>query len=235
MKRYIEGEERTQVTLLPECLDDCIGEDNPVRVVDVFVEELNLGELGFDGVVPAITGRPSYHPSVLLKLYIDGYLNRIQSSRRLERECQRNVELMWLRSPMLVMIALHCLLWPSKREMPPASKTSRNSKAERRFGKQDFVHVPEKNEYRCPAGQSLIYRYTNLEAGLTTHAYWSSNCRPCSIKAQCTNISFRRIRRWEHEAVIDAMQQRMDRKPEMTSVRRQTVEHPFGTLKRWMR
>jgi transposase len=96
MKRFIEGEDRHQVTLLPECLDDYIGEDNPVRVVDAFVEELDLHALGFEGVDPAATGRPSYHPSVLLKLYIYGYLNRIQSSRRLEREAQRNVELMWL-------------------------------------------------------------------------------------------------------------------------------------------
>lgn len=82
MKRYIQGEERSQVTLLAECLDDYIAEDNTLRVVDVFVDDLNLADLGFDGISPAITGRPSYHPSVLLKLYIYGYLNRIQSSRR---------------------------------------------------------------------------------------------------------------------------------------------------------
>ena len=96
MKRYIEGEQRNQVTLLPECLDDYIAEDNPVRVVDVFVDELKLRRLGFDGAEPASTGRPSYHPATLLKIYIYGYLNQVQSSRRLEREAQRNVELMWL-------------------------------------------------------------------------------------------------------------------------------------------
>lgn len=94
MSRYIEGQDRQQVTLLPECLDDFIAEDNTVRIVDVFINELDLVGLGFDGAKPAATGRPSYHPSVLLKLYLYGYLNRIQSSRRLERECQRNVELM---------------------------------------------------------------------------------------------------------------------------------------------
>ena len=99
-----------------------------------------------------------------------------------------------------------------------------NSKADGRFGKQDFVYVPEKNEYRCPAGQSLIYRYTNLEAGLTTHAYWTSNCQQCAIKAQCTNLSYRRVRRWEHEDVIDAMQRRLDREPERMRQRRQTLE-----------
>ena len=96
MKRFIEGEDRTQITLLPECLEDYVAEDNPVQVVEVFVNELDLGALGFAGVDPAATGRPAYHPAVLLKLYIYGYLNRIQSSRRLEREAQRNVELMWL-------------------------------------------------------------------------------------------------------------------------------------------
>ena len=96
MSRYIEGQDRQQVTLLPECLDDFIAEDNTVRIVDAFINELDLAALEFQGLQPASTGRPSYHPSVLLKLYLYGYLNRIQSSRRLERECQRNVELMWL-------------------------------------------------------------------------------------------------------------------------------------------
>src|SRR5436853_7864061 len=96
MKRFIRGEDRAQRILLPECLDDYVAEANPVRVVDVFIDELDLGKLGFEGVEPAATGRPAYHPAVLLKLYIYGYLNRIQSSRRLEREAQRNLELMWL-------------------------------------------------------------------------------------------------------------------------------------------
>ena len=96
MKRFIEGTDRWQSTLFPECLEDWIGEDNPVRVIDVFVEELDLADLGFGGVDPEATGRPSYHPSALLKLYIYGYLNRVQSSRRLEHEASRNVETMWL-------------------------------------------------------------------------------------------------------------------------------------------
>ena len=96
MKRFIEGVDRGQSTLFPERLDDWISENNPVRVVDVFVDELELGGLGFERVDPKVTGRPSYHPSVLLKLYIYGYLNRVQSSRRLEREAERNVEVMWL-------------------------------------------------------------------------------------------------------------------------------------------
>jgi len=96
MKRFVEGEDRNQAVLLPEYLEDYVSDDNPVRVVDVFVDELDLRGLGFDGTAPAATGRPSYHPSVLLKIYIYGYLNRIQSSRRLERETQRNIELMGL-------------------------------------------------------------------------------------------------------------------------------------------
>ncbi|MGD9920364.1 MAG: transposase, partial [Pseudorhodoplanes sp.] len=96
MKRFVQGMDRGQSTLLPECLEDWIDEDNPVRVIDAFVDALDLGELGFDGVEAAATGRPAYHPSALLKLYIYGYLNRVQSSRRLEREAGRNLELMWL-------------------------------------------------------------------------------------------------------------------------------------------
>ena len=96
MRRFVEGMDRVQSTLFPECLEDWIGENNPVRVIDVFVDELDLAALGFSGVDPEATGRPSYHPSVLLKLYIYGYLNRVQSSRRLEREAGRNVEVMWL-------------------------------------------------------------------------------------------------------------------------------------------
>src|SRR5712672_741555 len=96
MGRFVEEADRGQWTLLPECLDDFIDESNPVRVIDVFVDALDLAEMSFEGVEPAATGRPSYHPSVLLKLYIYGYLNRVQSSRRLEREAGRNVEVMWL-------------------------------------------------------------------------------------------------------------------------------------------
>jgi transposase len=96
MKRFIEGEDRRQVTLLPDCLDDYVAENNPVRVVEVFIDELDLAALGFAGMVPEETGRPAYHPATLLKIYLYGYLNRIHSSRRLERETQRNIELMWL-------------------------------------------------------------------------------------------------------------------------------------------
>src|ERR1700733_13214844 len=96
MTRFVVGYDRSQSTLFPERLDDYLGEDNPVRAIDVFVEELDLAGLGFEGVQPLATGRSAYHPATLLKIYVYGYLNRVQSSRRLERECQRNIELIWL-------------------------------------------------------------------------------------------------------------------------------------------
>ena len=434
MKRFVEGEDRTQVTLLPECLDDYVDAENAVRVIEVFVDELDLGELGFVGVEPLATGRPSYHPAVLLKIYIYGYLNRIQSSRRLEREAQRNVELMWLtgrlrpdfktianfrkdngrairkvcrqfvalcqkldlftqavvaidgskfkavnnrdrnftnakvkrrleqieesiarylsqldtadrhegavaeakagrlkdkiailRQQMQGLKAMELRLRdapdqqisltdPDARSMATSGRgtgivgynvqtavdaknhlivahevtnvgndrgqlakmaeqaraatgiteltvvadrgyfsgdeilacdqagitpfvpkpLNSNSKAEGRFGKPDFIYIASDDEYRCPAGQRLIKRFTTVEAGMTLDIYWSSACPRCPIKAQCTTGPERRVRRWVHEAVIDAMQERLDRDPEKMRVRRQTVEHPFGTIKFWM-
>ena len=432
MKRFIEGEDRAQVTLLPECLDDYVGPDNPVRVVEAFVEQLDLRQMGFEGIDPLATGRPSYHPAVLLKLYIYGYLNRIQSSRRLEREAQRNVELMWLTGRLMpdfktianfrkdngpalrkvcrqfivlcrqlnlftqalvaidgskfkavnnrdknftsakmqrrmaqieesiarYLVALDTadrsepeiaelkkghlqdkiaalkeqmqrlkvieaqmhaspdgqvsLTDPDARSMksrdggivgynvqtavdsknhlivahevitegvdrdqlsrvaeqareamgvedltvvadrgyfkgeqileceqagitPIVPKTlTSTSKADGRFDKQDFIYIAADDEYRCPAGQRAIKRYTSIERGMTLHRYWSSACPGCPLKARCTPSAYRRITRWEHEAVLDAMQERLDRQPEMMRVRRQTVEHPFGTIKYWM-
>src|SRR5438270_1641245 len=96
MHRFIDGEDRMQQALLPHSLEDYVSEENPVRVIEVFIDELDLVALGFSGMTPAATGRPAYHPSTLLKIYFYGYLNRIQSSRRLEREAGRNIELMWL-------------------------------------------------------------------------------------------------------------------------------------------
>jgi transposase len=96
MHRFIDGEDRMQQTLLPNSLEDYVSEENPVRVIEVFIDALDLAGLGFAGMTPAATGRPAYHPSTLLKIYLYGYLNRLQSSRRLEREAQRNIELMWL-------------------------------------------------------------------------------------------------------------------------------------------
>lgn len=432
MRRFIQGENRTQVTLLPESLDDYVTDTNPVRVVDVFVGELDLGKLGFEGVVPAETGRPAYHPADLLKIYIYGYLNRIQSSRRLEREAQRNVELMWLTGRLMpdfktianfrkdngkairavcrqfvvlcqqvglfseALIAidgskfkavnnrdrnftsaklqrrmeeiessinrylsaldtadrqepviaqpkterLHSKIAALKTKMQelkeievrlnetpdkqisltdpdarsmmtrgtgivgynvqtavdakhhlivahevtndgsdrgqlsPMAKLARQAmgaeklsvvadrgyfkseeilachqsditvhvpkpmtsgaKADGRYNKTDFIYDTETDEYKCPAGQRLIWRYASVEKGLKLHTYWSSHCQSCELKAQCTPSTQRRVRRWEHESVLENMQHRLDQAPEMMRIRKQTVEHPFGTLKAWM-
>jgi transposase len=114
MRRFVEGIDRGQATLFPECLEDWIGANNPVRVIDVFVDKLDLSRVGFDGVAPEATGRPSYHPAVLLKLYIYGYLNRVQSSRRLEREAGRNVEVMWLTGRLI----------PDHKRLPTSARTA---------------------------------------------------------------------------------------------------------------
>jgi hypothetical protein len=115
----------------------------------------------------------------------------------------------------------------------PKSVTSGNH-AKGQFDKRDFEYLPKKDEYRCPAGQRAIYRFTTVEHGQTLHKYWASACPRCPIKSRCTTGEYRRIARWEHEAVLDAMQRRLDRNPEVSKIRRQTAEHPFGTLKAWM-
>ena len=115
----------------------------------------------------------------------------------------------------------------------PKPMTS-NAKAHGRFGKGDFIYIVKDDEYQCPAGQRAIYRFSRMEDNLDLRLYWSSACPSCALKDQCTTSSFRRIRRWEHEAVINRMQQRLDRKPDAMTLRRATIEHVFGTLKHWM-
>jgi len=432
MKRFVEGTDRGQNTLFPECLEDWICEDNPVRAIDVFVDRLDLAELRFGGVDPEATGRPSYHPSVLLKLYIYGYLNRVQSSRRLEREAGRNVEVMWLTgrlvpdhktiadfrkdngpairkvcaqfvalcreigllttasvaidgskfkavnnrdknftrakmdrrlaqieesvarylsqldtadlqepSEALAAKTAHLkeklaklaseiqrlkaiekamlaspdqqisLTDPDSRSMATSGRGSgvvgynvqvavdtehhlivthevtntgsdrgqlanvasqakdvlgadqldvvadrgyfnsteilaceqaditvtlpkpmtSGAKSDGRFGKQDFVYLPTEDVYRCPAGEKLTYRYTNEEDGKMLRRYWTTACPCCPLKSQCTKGPERRITRWEHEHLLEAVQQRLDENPQAMRLRRETVEHPFGTLK----
>jgi transposase len=309
MRRFVEEADRGQWTLLPECLDDFIDESNPVRVIDVFVGALDLAEMSFEGVEPAATGRPSYHPSVLLKLYIYGYLNRVQSSRRLEREAGRNVEVMWLlgrlapdhktiadfRSRSMatsgrgsgvvgynVQVAVdteHHLIvahevtnsGSDRAQLANMAKQAKEvlkaetleavadrgyfsspeilacheagitvtlpkpqtsgAKSQGRFGKQDFAYLPEEDAYRCPAGERLPYRYTNEEDGKMLRRYWTTACQNCSLKSQCTTGPERRITRWEHEHLLEAVQQRLDSNPQAMRQRRETVEHPFGTMK----
>jgi hypothetical protein len=115
----------------------------------------------------------------------------------------------------------------------PKPMTS-SAKAAGRFGKQDFVYVAADDVYRCPAGETLTYRYTNEEDGKTLRRYWTTACQTCALKARCTPGKERRISRWEHEAVLETVQERLDRNPDKMRVRRQTAEHPFGTIKAWM-
>jgi transposase len=435
MSGYIEGTDRGQMTLFPDRLEDWIGEDNPVRVVDLFVDEIDLLELGFGRTVPAATGRPGYHPSVLLKLFIYGYLNRVPSSRALEREAGRNVEVMWLtgrlapdhktiadfrrdngpairktcarfvelcrrigvlkgdcvaidgskfkavnnrdknftkgkiasriahleasidrylkemvridqqeageaRTEKIANLAQRSdrirqeilrlqdmdralkeapdsqisLTDPDARSMAtsargsgfvgynvqaaadaethlivthdvindghdreqlspmakeakaalgcdemrvladkgyfsgreilachkegitttlPRPETSGNRKKDM-YVKADFAYDADADIYRCPAGERLTYRYTTEEKGLVVRRYWASVCQTCPLKARCTTGKERRITRWEHEHLVEAMHDRMSRDPALMGLRRSTVEHLFGTIKTWM-
>jgi transposase len=432
MTRFVQGADRGQSTLLPECLDDWVADDNPVRVIDAFVAALDLAELGFGGVEPAGTGRPSYHPAALLRLYIYGYLNRVHSSRRLEREAGRNVEVMWLLARLapdhktiadfrkdngpgikkvcarfvevcrkmgllatasvaidgskfkavnnrdknftrgkverrrtqleesvarylaqldtadrqepsetlelkktrikerlenltvemakLAAIEKQVLASPDQqvsftdpdsRSMATSGRGSgvvgynvqtavdtenhlivahevttsgsdrsqlaniarqakavleadtldvvadrgyfkgeeilaceqsgitvtlpkpmtSGAKASGRFGKQDFSYLPDEDVYRCPAGEKLKYYYTNEEGGQKLRNYWTNACKTCPLKSKCTPSPQRRIKRWVHEDVLERAQERLDKNPNAMRTRRETVEHPFGTLK----
>lgn len=430
---FIEGEARTQATLFPERLDDYIAKDNPIRVIDVFIDSVNLSRMGFK-MAPAATGRPAYYPATMLKLYVYGYLNRVQSSRRLEREAGRNVELMWLlgrlapdfktiadiRKNNTKAIRLVCrefvmvcrkldlfsdafvaidgskfkavnnrdrnytqaklkrrleqidesierylgqiasadrldtstakekterleskiaklkkeierlneievqllatpdkqisLTDPDARSMAtngrgtgmvgynvqtavdvkhhlvvahevtnvghdrtqlanmsmqvkdvlaieeltvvadrgyfkgeeilaceeagittylPKPQTSGNM-SKGLFGKRDFIYIAKDDEYLCPASQRLIRHMQTKEKGQLLYRYWCSVCPACSIKSQCTTGKERRVTRWEHETVVERLESRVDREPDRMKARRETVEHPYGTIKLWM-
>jgi hypothetical protein len=108
------------------------------------------------------------------------------------------------------------------------------ARADGRFGKPDFIYIARDDEYRCPADQRLKRRFTSVEDGMTLHLYWYSGCGSCALKPKCTPSKQRRVARWEHEEVLEQMQERIDRDPSKMQTRRQTVEHPFGTLKAWM-
>jgi transposase len=434
MSRFIDEADRSQGTLLPERIDEYVLEENSVRVIDAFIGELDLARLGFEGVEPAATGRPAYHPATMLKIYLYGYLNRIQSTRRLEQEARRNLELMWLvgrlapdfktladfradngaaiknvcrefivlcrqwglftqatvaidgskfkavnhrdrnftsgkmkmrmalieksigeylkqldrmdrketpRSPRQVVRLKEriatlkgemrrlkglnlrmkasadgqvSLTDPDARSMASQGKgtgvvgynvqtavdtknhlivthevtnvgsdrhqlkkmaeaarealdtrdltaiadrgyysgeeikacddagivplvpkcMTSNSRADGRYDKSDFVYVPKRDAYRCPAGEYAIRRFTSVENGMNIYKYWSSACPRCALRPKCTTSDYRRIGRWEHEHVLEAMQARLDRDPTQMQARRQTAEHPFGTIKSWM-
>ncbi len=430
MSGFIVGENRNQSTLFPERIDDYVERDNTARVIDVFIDRLDLSGLGFKAQA-AHTGRPGYHPRTMLKIYVYGYLNQIHSSRRLERETHRNLELIWLRgrlTPDFKIIAdfrkengeairLVCrefvvlcrklkllgdtiaidgskfkavnnrdknftrskmkrrvaeveasitryleklentdhaesqeavqsvedkikalklemdrlkklevqmlkspdhqlsLTDPDARSMKSrgngivgynvqtavdvehhlivahevsnvgsdrrqlssmakeaklalgldnkdpmtaiadqgyyrgeeilacekayittyvAKSDTSGKKHKGEFNRKQFQYIPEDDEYVCPAGERLIYRYTSEESGKQNRRYRSSACVRCSIKARCTPSKYRRISRWEHESVVEKCEVRLARRPEVMRIRRATVEHPFGTLKAWM-
>jgi transposase len=427
MSGFIEGENRYQSTLFPERVDDYVDEDSVVRVIDVFIDRLDISGLGFKAEA-AETGRPGYHPRTMLKIYVYGYLNQVHSSRRLEREAGRNVELMWLSgrlAPDFKTIAnfrkdngeairLVCrefvmlcrklnllgdtlaidgskfkavnnrdknftrakmkrrlaeveasidrylgeldqadqsappedtrslkdkitalteemdrlkkfevrmleapdqqlsLTDPDARSMKsrgggivgynlqtavdvdhhlivshevtnvgsdrrqltkmakqakaalqtkdltvfadagyyngdelqsceehsitayvPHSATSHN-KAKGQFDRSEFHYIAADDEYQCPAGERLIYRFTRTEKGKEIRRYWSSSCSACPIRARCTTGKQRRVSRWVHEAVVERAAARLAAKPNTMQIRRATVEHPYGTLKCWM-
>ena len=435
MKRFIEGEDRRQVTLLPDCLEDYVSDDNPVRVIEAFIDELDLKALGFEGVVPEATGRPSYHPAVLLKIYLYGYLNRIPSSRRLERETQRNIELMWLTGRLMpdfktiadfrrdngpairavcsqfvalcrqlslftqAIVAIDgskfkavnnrdknftrakvqkriaqveasiaryldaleradredsdvaeaktgrlkekiaglkrqmqslkemgkqveaapdkqiSLTDPDARSMatsgrgtgmvgynvqiavdakhhlivahevineghdrsqlaamgkkaldatgqeeiaaladrgyyngeevlalegtgvlPCVPKTQTSNNPNRGlFSGQDFIYDAQNDRYTCPAGEHLTKGAVRSDRQDNIDIYRNlTACLTCALKSRCTTDKIRRVKRWQHEGVLDKMQARLDHLPEAMTIRRQTVEHAFGTLKAWM-
>lgn len=435
MSGYIEGVDRAQVALFPERLEDWIVEDHPVRVIDAFVDALDLSTAGFQRTAPAQTGRPGYHPSVLLKLFIYGYMNRIGSSRRLEREAGRNVEVMWLTGRLVpdhktiadfrkdngpairktcarfvelcrqigvlaagtvaidgskmkgvnhrdrnftsgkVKLRIEHLERSASRYLEEMERTDRQEQCQatlrkvdrlkekldrvrqevrrlegiaRRlkdtpdgqisltdpdarsmatygkgtglvgynvqtavdaethlivahevtnvvhdraqlapmakaakavlnveeldvvadrgyfssiemlacdeagitptvprpetsgnrkkgmFVKADFFYDAATDTYTCPAGRTLTYRYTREENGLMHRRYWQNDCQFCRLRTRCTTGKERRITRWEHEHLIEAIYARMDENPELMRIRRCTVEHPFGTIKAWM-
>jgi transposase len=433
MKRFIEGEDRSQSTLFPERLDDYIAEDNAVRVIDAFVEKLDLGDLGFERAQPSDTGRPGYHPATMLKIYVYGYLNRIQSSRRLERESHRNVELIWLTGRLMpdfktisdfrrdnrkairrvclefvglcreldlfsaALVAIDgskfkavnsrdknftrksvarrlkktqanidrylakldavdaeepeireataeelkqkiasmeakmeelkqreaevgahpdkqvSLTDPDARSMMKAgggSEVGYNvqtavdekhhmiaahevtnatidrrqlghiakqakvalgaetltvvadagyyegesivdcyeagiralvpkidtsaSKAHGRYSKADFRYDAEHNEYICPAGERLTYRFDSVERGKRLWVYMRYGCSSCPLKTKCTTGNAKRLKRWEKEAILDKAEAELRKHPHAMRQRKQIAEHPYSTIKHWM-
>lgn len=429
MSGFIEGEDRSQATLFPERLDDYVAENNPVRVIDVFIDDLDISGLGFR-TESAATGRPGYHPKTMLKLYVYGYLNRVQSSRRLETEAGRNIELMWLTGRLapdfktiadfrkdngeairlvcreFVMLCKKLNLLSNKlvaidgskfkalnsrdknftrakmkrrlsdvesaieryltkleeadaaepaaddaetmqtkieklkeelarlkklnvrmleasdkqlslTDQDARSMNSRGSgivgynvqsavdakhhlivdhdvtnagsdrrqlsrmaakardildiddlevvadrgyynggeikacednginvylpkpltspnKAKGHYDRSRFRYIAEDDEYACPANERLIYRSERTEGGKQIRRYWSSACGSCDLKSQCTSGKERRMSRWVHEDVLERAEQRLRQQPEHMTLRRSTVEHPFGTIKHWM-
>jgi transposase len=221
MRRFVEGADRDQSTLFPERLEDWVDEDNPVRVIDVFVDEIDLGALGFGGVDPEATGRPSYHPSVLLKLYIYGYLNRVQSSRRLEHEAGRNVEVMWLTGRL---VPDHKTISDFRNDNGAAIRSvcARFIALCRTMGLLTQASVAiDGSKFKAVNNRDKNFTRAKIERRMTQ----------IEESVSCTTGKERRITRWEHEHILEAVQRRLDEHPEKMRQRRETVEQPFGTIK----
>ena len=265
MHRFIDGEDRMQQTLLPHCLEDYVGEENPVRVIEVFIEELDLAALGFSGMTPAATGRPAYHPSTLLKIYLYGYPNTVGYNVQIAVDAEHHLIVAHevinqgydrhQLAPMALKAqqATGCeqvtaladrgyftgdqvLSCEGTGVAPIVPKTLTSSGTKRGFfTRQDFIYDAEHDHYTCPAGAKLTKanRRADHTEDLDFYRHLSA-CFTCPLRSRCTPTKLRRIKRWENEDVLDRMQDRLDRMPEAMGVRRQTVEHPFGTLKAWM-
>ena len=297
MKRFVEGIERGRATLFPECLEDWIDEDNPVRVIDAFVEKLDLSRLGFDGVarvIEALAAKTAHLKEKLVKL--ESEMQRLAAMERLMLASpdqqisltdpdSRSMATSGRGSGVVgynVQVAVdteHHLIvahevtndgsdraqlaniacqakavlgvdeleavadrgYYSSEEILTCDKAditvtlpkpiTSGIEAKGRFGKQDFVYLSDEDVYRCPAGEKLAYHYTNEENGLVLRRYWTNACQSCAIKQRCTTGKERRITRWEHEHVLEAVQKRLDKNPHAMRQRRETAEHPFGTLK----
>jgi hypothetical protein len=216
MKRFVEGADREQSRLPPECLDDCIDEENPVRAIDAFVDALDLGDHGFDGAEPATSG------SDLSQLArVDKAAKAVFAVGDSRSGCRSRL-----------------LQQPGDPRLPRGRYHRDAARADdvghqvgRPFGKQDFVYLPDDDVYRCPAGERLTYRCSNEEDSKDLRRYWTTACSGCSLKPKCTTGPERRVTRWEHEHLLEAAQRRLDSNPNAMRQRRETVEHPFGTIK----
>jgi transposase len=232
MKRFIEGLDRGQSTLFPECLEDWVGEDNAVRAVEAFVAALDLGELGFGGVDPQATGRPAYHPSVLLKLYIYGYLNRVQSSRRLEREAGRNVEVMWLCGRL---VPDHKTIADFRKDNGAAIRKvcARFVALCRRLGLLAGASVAVdgskfkavNNRDRNFTAAKMTRRREQIEKSV---ARYLDQLDSADRQEPSEALAMRTTRL---EEKIVKLKEEMQRLEALEALRRETVEHPFGTIK----
>ncbi|MHC8402211.1 transposase [Pseudomonas sp. MDT1-17] len=232
--RYIQGENRSQSALFPLSLDELIPDDHLVRVIEAYIALLDFEQLGFDKARPKATGRPSYDPADLLKLYLYGYFQRIRSSRRLEAECRRNVEVMWL----LGRLAPDFKTIADFRRDNSAAFTA-TCRAFVRFCRQAGLIAGELvaidgSKFQAVASSRKHLTLKQLNKGDRIYQATISDCGKCPLKSRCTKAKRRYLMRHAHEAAFERMEQRMKAHPEMMVYRRSIVEHPFGNLKHWI-